>query len=81
MVGELKIDGNALALSYSNGILVRAATRGDGSEGEEITANVRTIKSIPLNLQIQNPPNWLEVRGEAFIPNQQFEYINSERNL
>ena len=48
MVGELKIDGNALALSYSEGVLTKAATRGDGSEGEEITANVRTIPSIPL---------------------------------
>ena len=48
LVGELKIDGNALALSYQNGVLVRAATRGDGSSGEEITANVRTISSIPL---------------------------------
>ena len=48
MVGELKIDGNALALSYRNGVLVRAATRGDGEQGEEITANVRTIGSVPL---------------------------------
>ncbi|HJM80716.1 MAG TPA: NAD-dependent DNA ligase LigA, partial [Prochlorococcaceae cyanobacterium Fu_MAG_72] len=69
MVGELKIDGNALALSYEDGLLMRAATRGDGSDGEEITANVRTISSIPLRLQLNNPPAWLEVRGEAFIPN------------
>ncbi len=80
IVGELKIDGNALALSYSNGLLVRAATRGDGSEGEEITSNVRTIKSIPLSLQLKNPPTWLEVRGEAFIPNATFHAINAERN-
>ena len=51
MVGELKIDGNALALSYEDGLLVRAATRGDGEQGEEITANVRTIASLPLRLQ------------------------------
>ena len=81
MVGELKIDGNALALSYLEGVLVRAATRGDGSEGEEITANVRTITSIPLSLQMTNPPPWLEVRGEAFIPNENFDAINKDRNL
>ncbi len=79
LVTELKIDGNALALSYENGLLVRAATRGDGTEGEEITANVRTISSIPLRLLLKNPPNWLEVRGEAFIPNTTFESINIER--
>ncbi|WP_320666742.1 NAD-dependent DNA ligase LigA [Prochlorococcus sp. MIT 1307] len=81
MVGELKIDGNALALSYSNGVLVKAATRGDGSQGEEITANVRTITSVPLSLQINNPPQWLEVRGEAFLPNQQFSAINKDREI
>ena len=79
LVGELKIDGNALALSYRNGILERAATRGDGSRGEEITANVRTISSIPLRLQIDNPPEWVEVRGEAFIPDATFTAINAER--
>ena len=60
LVGELKIDGNALALSYRHGVLERAATRGDGSRGEEIIANVRTINSIPLRLQIDNPPEWVE---------------------
>ena len=79
LVGELKIDGNALALSYRNGVLERAATRGDGSHGEEITANVRTISSIPLRLQIENPPEWVEVRGEAFIPDATFAAINAER--
>jgi len=79
LVGELKIDGNALALSYQNGVLVRAATRGDGSSGEEITANVRTISSIPLRLQIDDPPEWVEVRGEAFIPDDTFAAINTER--
>ncbi|MHA3960497.1 NAD-dependent DNA ligase LigA [Synechococcus sp. LTW-G] len=79
MVGELKIDGNALALSYENGVLVRAATRGDGEQGEEITANVRTIASVPLRLQLENPPAWLEVRGEALIPDGTFATINSER--
>ena len=79
MVGELKIDGNALALSYENGVLVRAATRGDGEQGEEITANVRTIQSVPLRLQLSDPPPWLEVRGEVLIPDPVFEAINRER--
>ncbi len=79
MVAELKIDGNALALSYEDGILVRGTTRGDGEEGEDITSNVRTITSIPLRLFINNPPPWLEVRGEAFIPDDIFSRINLER--
>ena len=79
MVCELKIDGNALALTYERGVLVRAATRGDGTSGEEITTNVRTIQSVPLSLQCKNPPEWVEVRGEAFIPNDTFARINAER--
>ncbi|KGG10621.1 DNA ligase [Prochlorococcus sp. SS52] len=79
MVCELKIDGNALALSYVNGVLTRGATRGDGAEGEEITANVKTIVSIPLSLHLQNPPAWVEIRGEAFIPNKVFISLNKER--
>lgn len=79
MVCELKIDGNAMALTYENGMLVRAATRGDGSRGEEITPNVRTIQSVPLRLQLESPPAWVEVRGEALIPNQTFAAINQER--
>ncbi|MFN7900479.1 MAG: NAD-dependent DNA ligase LigA [Synechococcaceae cyanobacterium] len=79
LVGELKIDGNALALSYEQGVLVRAATRGDGETGEEITANVRTIQSVPLRLQLRRPPAWVEVRGEALIPDTTFAAINAER--
>ena len=79
MVGELKIDGNALALSYEQGLLVQAATRGDGERGEQITANVRTIASVPLRLQLDNPPAWVEVRGEALIPDDTFAAINAER--
>ncbi len=79
MVCELKIDGNALALSYERGVLVRAATRGDGEQGEEITANVRTIASVPLRLALQDPPAWVEVRGEALIPDATFAAINAER--
>ncbi|HYP03849.1 MAG TPA: NAD-dependent DNA ligase LigA, partial [Cyanobium sp.] len=77
MVGELKIDGNALALSYEQGVLVRAATRGDGERGEEITANVRTIRSVPLRLQLADPPAWVEVRGEALIREDTFTAINA----
>ena len=79
-VCELKIDGNAIALSYENGILVRGATRGDGVTGEEITQNVRTIRTIPLKLNLDNPPPRVEVRGEAFLPLDVFEAINQERS-
>ncbi|MEA5462768.1 NAD-dependent DNA ligase LigA [Leptothoe sp. PORK10 BA2] len=79
VVAELKIDGNALALTYENGLLTRGVTRGDGISGEDITPNVRTIRSIPLRLQIEPPPPRVEVRGEAFIPNDVFKRINAER--
>jgi DNA ligase (NAD+) len=78
-VCELKIDGSALALSYENGILVRGATRGDGETGEDITQNVRTIRSIPLKLELENCPPLVEVRGEAFLPLDVFQQINQER--
>ncbi|VEP18911.1 DNA ligase [Hyella patelloides LEGE 07179] len=78
-VCELKIDGSALALTYENGILVRGVTRGDGVTGEDITQNVRTIRTIPLKLNLDNPPPVLEVRGEAFLPLDVFDTINQER--
>ncbi len=78
-VCELKIDGSALALTYENGVLVRGATRGDGIAGEEITQNVKTIRSIPLKLNLDNPPPIVEVRGEAFLSLAVFEEINRER--
>ncbi|EKQ69640.1 DNA ligase, NAD-dependent [Leptolyngbyaceae cyanobacterium JSC-12] len=78
-VCELKIDGNSLALTYENGVLVRGATRGDGIEGEDITQNVKTIRSIPLRLHLDNPPPIVEVRGEAFLPLESFNQINQER--
>jgi DNA ligase (NAD+) len=78
-VCELKIDGNALALTYENGVLVRGTTRGDGITGEEITQNVKTIRSIPLRLNLDNPPPVIEVRGEAFLPLDSFQTINQER--
>ncbi len=81
-IAELKIDGNALALTYENGLLVRGVTRGDGSTGEDITPNVRTIRAIPLRLHSQPgatlPPR-VEVRGEAFLPLDVFEQINQTR--
>ncbi|MGP1375854.1 MAG: DNA ligase LigA-related protein, partial [Almyronema sp.] len=78
-VAELKIDGNALALTYENGILTRGVTRGDGVTGEDITQNVKTIRSIPLRLKLPNPPPQVEVRGEAFLPLDVFEQINQDR--
>jgi len=78
-VCELKIDGSALALTYENGVLVRGATRGDGITGEDITQNVRTIRSLPLRLNLEHPPASVEVRGEAFLPLEVFQQINQER--
>ena len=81
-VTELKIDGNALALTYENGVLVRGVTRGDGVTGEDITQNVRTIRTIPLRLRMEQdqvPPPVVEVRGEAFLPIDVFEEINQKR--
>lgn len=80
-VCELKIDGSALALTYENGVLVRGATRGDGITGEDITQNVRTIRSIPLRLNLENPLARIEVRGEAFLPLEVFQQINQERRI
>jgi DNA ligase (NAD+) len=79
-VCELKIDGSAIALTYENGILVRGATRGDGVTGEEITQNIRTIRTIPLKLNLDNPPLKIEVRGEVFLPVNVFATINQARS-
>jgi DNA ligase (NAD+) len=77
-VAELKIDGLSVALTYEDGRLVRGATRGDGVRGEEVTANVRTIRAIPLRLK-SPVPGRIEVRGEVFLPRKQFDRINRER--
>ena len=75
-VAELKIDGLAVVLTYRDGVLVTGATRGDGVTGEDITANLRTIKSVPLRLLDQSPPTVLEVRGEVYMPEAAFEELN-----
>jgi DNA ligase (NAD+) len=75
---ELKYDGVALSIKYENGILVQAATRGDGTQGDDITANVKTIKTIPLKINHPKLQNF-EVRGEVFMPRNVFEKLNQER--
>ncbi|GAB7260943.1 NAD-dependent DNA ligase LigA [Dickeya ananatis] len=75
---ELKLDGLAVSLLYEQGVLVRAATRGDGTTGENITANIRTIGAIPLRLHGDNIPTRLEVRGEVFMKHKGFEALNEE---
>ena len=76
---ELKLDGLSVSLTYENGVLVRGATRGDGATGEEITANLKTIPSIPLRLVGENLPTLIEIRGEAFLTHSEFARINGER--
>ncbi|RRN03433.1 NAD-dependent DNA ligase LigA [Bibersteinia trehalosi] len=73
---EPKLDGLAVSILYVDGILTKAATRGDGTTGEDITANIRTIRNIPLKLNTPNPPHRLEVRGEVFMPHNGFEKLN-----
>ena len=75
---EPKLDGLAVSILYVNGVLAQAATRGDGTTGEDITANIRTIRNIPLQLLMDNPPARLEVRGEVFMPHAGFERLNQQ---
>jgi DNA ligase (NAD+) len=77
-VAELKIDGLSMALTYEHHDLVRGATRGDGTQGEDVTPNVRAIRSIPLRLK-DGPAHRIEVRGEVFLPRSAFEKMNRER--
>ena len=79
IVGEMKFDGTSISLSYENGRLTRAVTRGDGVRGDDVTANVMTIKSIPLQLQGTGYPDKFEVRGEILMPWKSFEELNKER--
>ncbi len=78
-VCELKFDGVALSLTYENGLLKTAVTRGDGVKGDDITANAKTIRTIPLKLDVQNLPEEFEVRGEVFLPSDVFDTINKEK--
>ncbi len=76
---ELKYDGASISLKYENGILTRGLTRGDGEKGDNVTANIKTIKSIPLSLKGQGYPDDFEIRGEIYIPHEGFERMNEEK--
>jgi len=78
-VCELKYDGVAISLTYENGVLSHAVTRGDGQKGDDVTVNIRTIKSIPLRLHGSGYPERFEIRGEVFMPHASFEKINAFR--
>ena len=78
LVCEPKLDGLAISLLYEQGVLVRAATRGDGQTGEDVTQNVRTIKNVPLRLQGNNVPERVEIRGEVYMPRKGFEALNQK---
>jgi DNA ligase (NAD+) len=79
-VCELKIDGAGIALTYEDGVLVRGATRGDGASGEDVTANLKTIKALPLRLLHEDAVPYLETRGEVFMPKASFEELNRQRD-
>jgi len=76
---ELKFDGVSISLIYENGILTKGVTRGDGVRGDDVTVNVRTIRSIPLKINNKDIPAYFEVRGEVFMPKNVFEQLNKER--
>lgn len=79
VVGEMKFDGTSISLIYEHGRLVRAVTRGDGERGDVVTANIKTIKSIPLQLQGSGWPEMFEIRGEVLMPWEAFDRLNHER--
>ncbi len=79
ITGEMKYDGTSISLTYENGRLVRAVTRGDGTQGDDVTANVKTIRSIPLVLQPGDWPEKFEIRGEILMPWKVFDELNRER--
>lgn len=77
---ELKFDGVSISLTYENGVLTKAVTRGDGVRGDDVTTNIKTIRSIPLRINQKNIPASFEVRGEVFLPRSVFEQLNKERD-
>ena len=77
---ELKFDGVSISLTYENGVLTKAVTRGDGVRGDDVTTNIKTIRSIPLKINQKNIPASFEVRGEVFLPRTVFEQLNKERD-
>lgn len=79
IVGELKFDGTSISILYRNGRMVRAVTRGDGTQGDDVTANVKTIRSVPLQLRPGDWPEEFEIRGEILMPWEVFERLNAER--
>lgn len=79
VVGEMKFDGTSISITYKDGRLQRAVTRGDGTQGDDVTANVKTIRSIPLQLQPGDWPEEFEIRGEILMPWEVFEKLNAER--
>lgn len=79
IVAELKYDGTSISLTYENGRLVRAVTRGDGTRGDDVTANVKTIRSVPLKLRGDSYPPVFEIRGEVLLPWAEFDRLNKER--
>lgn len=81
IVGEMKYDGTSISLIYEHGRLVRAVTRGDGEKGDVVTENVKTILSIPLQLQGSGWPDMFEIRGEILMPWKEFERLNQELSL
>ena len=78
-VCELKFDGVAIGIQYENGRFKRAVTRGDGIQGDDVSTNVKTIRSLPLRLKDGNYPEQFEIRGEIILPRATFERINEER--
>ncbi len=76
---ELKIDGAAVSLTYRDGVLVTGSTRGNGRIGEDVTPNLRTVRDIPLRLNDANPPEFIEIRGECYLPFDRFERLNEQR--
>lgn len=76
---ELKFDGVSISLTYENGLLVRGVTRGDGVRGDDVTSNIKTIRSLPLKLKSNDAPASFEVRGEVFLPKEVFKQLNKER--